>query len=89
MAPPPPAPPDDPENLQANLARRVLSSLDRMEAIAAATEDYIARTELRARDLADLVVAAGNLREKHVLASAKVFGDLAASLKPKRKIVDA
>lgn len=76
-------------DLAGNIARRVLASLDRLAQIAEASERYMTRNDLKPKDLADMIVAAGNLREKHVLASSKVLGDVMASLKQKRKVVEA
>lgn len=81
--------PDNPDDLAGNIARRVLASLDRLAQIAEASERYMTRNDLRPKDLADMIVASGNLREKHVLASSKVLGDVMSALKKKKAVVEA
>jgi hypothetical protein len=81
--------PDNPDDLAGNIARRVLASLDRLAQIAEASERYMTGNELKPKDLADMIVAAGNLREKHVLASSKVLGDVMSALKKKKAVVEA
>ena len=81
--------PDNPDDLAGNIARRVLASLDRLAQIAEASERYMTRNELKPKDLADMIVASGNLREKHVLASSKVLGEVMSALKKKKAVVEA
>lgn len=86
----PPPEPDDPDDFAKNVARRALASLDRMTALADSTEQFIHENpNLKPKELSDLIVAAGNLRERHVLAAAKILGDFRDSLRKKKVTMDA
>ena len=82
-------PETDPTDVLASFSRRALNGLDKLEALATATENYITSNDLKPRDLADLIVAAGGLREKHINCAAKVIGDLTSSVRKKKVVKEA
>lgn len=85
-----PLPEASPGDVLAAFSRRALMGLDHLEALARGTERYlIANPDLKPKDLADLIMAAGSLREKHINAAAKVIGDLTQSVRAKKKVVEA
>lgn len=85
----PELPPADPDDVLASFSRRALNGLDKLEALATATEEYITSNDLKPKDLADLIVAAGGLREKHINCAAKVIGDLTSSVRKKKVAKEA